>query len=77
MSSGTAGTDQGLPPAGLAGHGMNIGDVLIAGQRVANQNGVGALGVELAIGLIGNLKWRKVDTAIKPQRLVGAELRDL
>ena len=55
---------------------MNVENVLIAGQRVANQNGVRALGVELAVGLIGDLKRREIDSAIKPQRLVGAKLRD-
>ena len=32
----TAGADQGFPPAGLAGHRMDIGDMLIAGQRMAD-----------------------------------------
>ena len=73
----TAGTDQGLPPAGLAGHRMHVGDMLVAGQRMTDQDGVGALGVELAIGLIGDLERREIDAAIEPQRLVGAELRDL
>ena len=52
---------------------MDIGDVLIAGQRMADQDGVGALGIELAIGLIGDLERREIDAAIEPQRLVGAE----
>ena len=56
---------------------MNIEDVLVAGQRMADQNGVGAVGVEFAIGLIGDLERREVDAAIKPQRLVGAKLHDL
>ena len=71
----TAGTDHGLPPAGLAGHRMHIGDVLIAGQRMADQNGVGAIGVEFAIGLVGDLERRKVDAAIELQGLVHAERR--
>ena len=70
-----AGTDHGFPPARLAGHRMDVGDMLIAGQRMADQDGVGALGIELAIGLIGDLERREIDAAIELQRLVGAELR--
>ena len=69
--------DHGLPPAGLAGDRMHIGDMLIAGQRMADQDGVGAIGVEFAIGLIGDLERREIDAAIEPQRLIGAEQRDL
>ena len=70
-----AGADHGLPPAGLAGHRMHIGDVLVAGQRVADQNGVGAIGIEFAIGLVGDLERREIDAAIELQRLIHAELR--
>ena len=55
---------------------MNVGGMLVAGQRVAYQNGVAALGVERAIGLIGDLERGKLDAGIEPQRLVGAELHD-
>ena len=54
---------------------MHIGDMLIEGQRVANQYGVGAIGVQFAIGLIGDLERREIDAAIELQRLVHAELR--
>src|SRR5207248_1028059 len=67
---------QGLPPSGLAGDGVHIGNVLVAGERMADQNGVGARGVELAIGLVGDLEWGEIDAAIEPQRLIGAEMRD-
>ena len=56
---------------------MHIGDVLIAGQRMADQNGVGTVGVEFAIGLVGDLERGEIDTAIEPQRLVRAEHRHL
>jgi hypothetical protein len=55
---------------------MHIGDMLVAGQGMEDQNGVGALGVELAIGLLGDLERRKVHAAIEPQRLIGAEHGD-
>ena len=72
-----AGADHGLPPAGLAGDRMHIVDVLVAGQRMADQDGVGAVGVEFAIGLVGDLERGEIDAAIERQRLVGAEQRDL
>ena len=72
-----AGADHGLPPAGLAGDRVHIGDMLVAGQRMADQDGVGAVGIELAIGLVGDLERREIDAAIELQRLVDAELRDL
>ncbi len=68
--------DHRLPPAWLAGHRMHIGDVLVAGQRMADQDGVGAVGVEFAIGLVGDLERGEIDAAIERQRLVGAEQRD-
>ena len=47
--------------------------MLVAGQRVADEDCVRAIGVEPAIGLIGDLEGRKVDAAIEPQRLVLAK----
>ena len=55
---------------------MHVGDVLVAGQRVADQHGVGALGVERAVGLVGDLERRQLDAGVEPQRPVGAEPRD-
>ena len=52
---------------------MVVDGVLIAGQRVADQYGVGAIGIELTLGLVGDLERRKVDAAIELQRLIGAE----
>ena len=71
-----AGTDHDFPPAGLAGQRMPIGDMLIKRQRMADQNRVGTVGIEFAIGLVGDLERRKIDAAIERQRLVGAEPRD-
>ena len=68
-----AGPDQHVPPAGLAGHRMGIGDMLVAGQRVADEDGVGAGLVELAIGLVGDLEGRQQRAGVELQRLVGAE----
>jgi hypothetical protein len=56
---------------------MHIGDMLIAGQRMADQNGIGAVGVEFAVGLVGNLEWGEIDASIQRQWLVRAEQRHL
>jgi hypothetical protein len=47
--------------------------VLIARQRVTEQDRVRTLGIELAVGLIGNLEWRQRDAAVELERLIGAE----
>src|SRR5215472_9758746 len=73
----TAGPHHGLPPAGLAGDRMHIGDMLIAGQRMTSQNGVGAIGIELAVGLVSDLERRQIDATIELQRLIRAKLRDM
>ena len=52
---------------------MHIGDMLIAGQGVADQDGIRAFRVEFAIGLVGDLEWSQIDAAIKRQRLIRAE----
>ena len=61
---------------GLPVTGMGIGHVLVAGERVADQDGVGAGGVERAVGLVGDLPGSERHTRIHHQRLVRAEARD-
>ena len=51
--------------------------MLVAGQRMADQDGVGTVRIQFAIGLVGDLERRQIDAAIELQRLVDAELRDL
>ena len=65
-----AGADHGLPPAGLAGHGMAVEDVLVAGQRMADQHGVAARGIERAVGLVGDLERAERHAGIELERLV-------
>jgi hypothetical protein len=55
---------------------MHIGGMLIAGQRMTDQHRIAALGVERAIGLIGDLEGRKIDTGVELERLVGTEPHD-
>ena len=50
--------------------------VLVAGERVADQHRIGALGVERSIGLVGDLEWRKLHAGIELERLVGPEAHD-
>ena len=71
-----AGTDHQRPPAGLAGHRIGAGNMLVAGQRVANQDGVGMVGVEFAIGLVGNLPGRDRRAGVEGKRRVRAETHD-
>ena len=55
---------------------MHVGDVLIAGERVADQHRVAARGIERAVGLIGDLERREIDAGIELERLVGPETHD-
>ena len=71
-----AGADHGLPPAVLAGDRIAIGDMLIAGQGVADEDRVGLGGVERAIGLIGDAQRREVDAGVHRQRAIGSEAQD-
>jgi len=48
---------------------MNVGGVLVAGQRVADQDRVGAVGREFAIGLIGDGQRAQGTAAVEAQRL--------
>src|SRR6516225_497495 len=68
-----AGADHSFPPARFLGDRMNVGDVLVAGKRMADQDCVAALGIELTIGLVGDLKWSEIDAGVEPQRLILAE----
>ena len=52
-------------------------DVLVAGQRVADEDGVGSVGVERAIGLVGNLQVVDLAAGIEPERLVRAKTQYL
>ena len=68
-----AGTDHGFPPARFLGDRMQAGHVLVAGERVAHQHGIGALGIERAVGLVGDLEGCELDAGIELERLVGPE----
>src|SRR4029079_17632602 len=72
----TARPDHRLPPATLAGDRMNVGDMLVASQRMADQDRVAARSVERAVGLIRDLKRCQVHAGIEPQWFVSAETND-
>ena len=57
----------------MAGDRVRVGDVLVAGQRVADQDRVAALGVERAVGLIGDRERPEIDAAIEPHRRLDGE----
>ena len=59
-----------MPPPGLAGYWVGLGHVLVAGQRVAHQNHVRLVGVELAVGLISHGEGAELDAAVKVQRRI-------
>ncbi len=69
--------DQRRPPAGLAGQRMNVGDMLVAGQRMAEQDRVGLVGVQLAIGLVGDGEGLKRRAGTHGERLRSVEHGDL
>ena len=50
--------------------------MLVAGQRMADQHRVAALGIERAIGLVTDLEWSELDAGIERQRLIHAEADD-
>jgi hypothetical protein len=70
---GQAGPDRHLPPAGLAGHRMDFGRELVAREGMAEQDGVRALAVQRAVGLVGNRERADFDPGIEPHRPLGAE----
>jgi hypothetical protein len=73
-----AGADDVVPPAERLVDFVRIGmagDVVVAGQRVADQDGVRGVGVERAVGFIHQVVGRQLRTAAQWQRLV--EMRDL
>ena len=64
-SIGLPGADHARPPAGLAGDRMGAGDMLVAGQRMADQDRVAAVGVQRAIGFIGDVDRRQRAAAVE------------
>ena len=55
---------------------MVIDRVLVAGQRVADEDRVAALGVERAVGLVSNLRRTEINPGIEPQWIVGRKSHD-
>ena len=73
---GFAGADEGFPPAAFAGDGVLAGDVLIAGQSMADQDGVRFVGVQLAVGFVGDREWGDVAAAVQAEGFAGREADD-
>ena len=68
-----AGTDDDVPPAGLARHRVSAGDELIAGERMRDEHRVRALGVQRAVGHVGDGERRKLLARIQDQRIGRAQ----
>src|SRR5207248_1080034 len=68
-----AGSDHRRPPAGRAGDRMGLGGILVAGQRMADQDRVAALLIEFSVCLIGNRERAEIDPAIEPEGLAHNE----
>src|SRR4029079_544013 len=67
--------DHGLPPARLAGDRMEVCNMLVASQRMADEHEVRLGGIKLAISLIGDRKLRELAPAVERQLLV--EMNDM
>ena len=63
-----------IPPPHLTGDGVEFGHKLVAGERMTDKHGVGFLGVETAVGLIGHCERSQRRAAIKHQWSIAAEL---
>ena len=61
------------PPAGLAGGGIGPGGVLIHGQGVADQDGVGLARVQPAIGLVSDIQRFEPGAGVQAQALAGGK----
>ena len=57
----------------FAGDRMGLGDELVQGQRMADQHGVRLVGIERAVGLVGQGEGAQLDAAIEPQATLRAE----
>jgi hypothetical protein len=68
--------DHALPPARLPGDGVHVGDVLVAGERMADQHRVGAIGIERPIGLIRDLERRERHAGVELERRVRTKAHD-
>jgi hypothetical protein len=62
-----------IPPSLLAGGWMRFGDELVTGQRMADQDRVGFVGVQHAIGLVGDRERAQRDAAVEVQFFVDAQ----
>src|SRR5262249_2683079 len=50
--------------------GVMVGDMLVSGEGVADQHRVAAVGIERAVGLVGDLEGVEFDPRIETERLV-------
>ena len=68
--------DQVVPPAAAVGVAVVAGGVRVAGQRVADEDGVGAVGVERAVRLVGDLHRSQRRAGVEHERVGSSESDD-
>ena len=72
-----AGADERLPPAGLLRNRMLACDILVAGERVADEDGVRFGGIQRAVGHVGDRHRRQHLVAVEAQGLAHGQVQDL
>ena len=55
---------------------MRRGDILVTGQGMTDQYGIGGVAIELAIGAIADLEPVQLATGFKPQALIRRKAHD-
>jgi len=65
-----AGSDEVVPPAALCGIAVVSRGVRVAGQCVADDDGVRRVGVELSVGLVGDLDRGERGARVEHERVV-------
>src|SRR6185437_2314335 len=73
---GLAGADDVFPPARFAGNRVTARDILVGGQRMANQDRVRLCRIELAVSLVGYRERSQILLACQPQRRARVEMYD-
>ena len=69
-----SGTDHRIPPSWLAGDRMLLSHILVQGERMADQHRIGPIGVQCAIGAIGDGMAPQVRAAFQLDPIVESDV---